>query len=96
MPHEALFADILLITYLDCMKYAIDCFVDGVWVQFNVGHSVHMMSPENKRRKVASSKINGVGVGISFMLRSFRRTVIHKGWQLKNRCADYEYGPRGH
>ena len=43
------------------MRYGIDCFVDGVWVQFNVGQSVHMMSPKNKRRKVAIGKINGVG-----------------------------------
>ena len=43
------------------MRYAIDCFVDGVWVQFNVGQSVHMMSPKNKRRKVAIGKISGVG-----------------------------------
>jgi hypothetical protein len=43
------------------MRYVIDCFVDGVWVQFNVGQSVHMMSLKNKRRKVASGKISGVG-----------------------------------
>jgi hypothetical protein len=35
--------------------------VDGVWVQFNVGQSVYMISPKNKRRKVASGKISGVG-----------------------------------
>ena len=43
------------------MWYAIHCFVDGVWVQFNVGQSMHMMSPKNKRRKVAIGKIRGVG-----------------------------------
>jgi len=43
------------------MRYVIDYFVDGVWVQFNVGQSVYMISPKNKRRKVASGKISGVG-----------------------------------
>ena len=43
------------------MGYVIDCFMDGVWVQLNVGQSMHMMNPENKRRKVASSKISSVG-----------------------------------
>ena len=76
VPHEALIADTLLIRYLYCMKYVIDCFVDGVWVQFNVGQSVHMMSLKNKRRKVASDKISGVGVRISFILRSFRNSTI--------------------
>ena len=33
----------------------------GVQVQFTVGQSVHMMSPKNKRRKVAIGMINGVG-----------------------------------
>jgi hypothetical protein len=42
------------------MRYVIDCFVDGVWVQFDVGQSMHMMSPKNKRQKVASGKISGV------------------------------------
>jgi hypothetical protein len=42
------------------MKYVIDCFVDGVWMQFNVGQSMHMMSPKNKRRKVTNRKISGV------------------------------------
>ncbi len=30
-------------------------------MQFSVGQSVHMMSPKNKRRKVAIGKISGVG-----------------------------------
>lgn len=30
-------------------------------VTFNVGQSVHLMSPKNKRRKVATGKISGVG-----------------------------------
>lgn len=43
------------------MRYVIDYFVDGVWVQFKVGQSVHMMSSKNKRQKLAIGKINGVG-----------------------------------
>jgi hypothetical protein len=50
----------LLIRYLHCMRYVIDCFVDSILVQFNVGQSVHIMSPKNKRRKVAFGKISGV------------------------------------
>ena len=30
-------------------------------MQFNVGQCVHLMSPKNKRCKVATGKINGVG-----------------------------------
>ena len=40
----------------------LECLVDGVQVTFNVGQSVHLMSPKNKRRKVATGKISGVGV----------------------------------
>ena len=54
------------------MRYAIDCIMDGVWVQFNVGQCLHMMSPKNKRQKVATSKLCGVGVWICFILRSFQ------------------------
>ena len=43
------------------MRYAINFYVGGVWVQFNVGQSVYMMSQKNKRQKVAIGKINGVG-----------------------------------
>lgn len=40
--------------------YAIDCFVDDVWMQFNVGQRMHMMSPKNKKQKVTTGKISGV------------------------------------
>ena len=30
-------------------------------MQFNVGQCVHLMSPKNKRRKVETGKISGVG-----------------------------------
>ena len=43
--------------------------MDGVWVQFNVGKSVHMMSPKNKRWKVATGKISGVGGVDKFHLK---------------------------
>ena len=49
VPHEALIADTLLIIYLHCMRYIIDCFVDDIL--FNVGQSVHIMSLRINKRK---------------------------------------------
>lgn len=49
VPHEALIVDTLLIIYLHCMRYVIDCFVDDIL--FNVGQSVDIMSLRIKKRK---------------------------------------------